>query len=196
MSSHFQCSTCIEVLYFTLHFNGLFSILYYTTVITHRPMVRYGSSFIAFPWSWVFLSSQHSVISGGLRWAFTRTYSSHQFCPSLRWTSRFWLAGSWGRLIGSTFWLAQLCSSLEKTWTAGWPLEGSRACCDKWAFSSLSHHHVHIHMHAHRHTYIYTHKSTNREHTLLPSSPANTASLQNSWNSAACRLGFQIYVNL
>ena len=92
-----------------------------------------------------------SVISGSLWWSFTRTYSSHQFCPSLRWTSRVWLAGSWGHLIGSELWLAQLCSSLEKTWTAGWPLEGSRACCDKWAFSFVAPP-VHTRMHTHRHT--------------------------------------------
>lgn len=60
-SSHFHCFTftCIalEALYFTLHFNGLFPILHYRTVITHHPTVRYGLAFIAFPWSRVFLSS-------------------------------------------------------------------------------------------------------------------------------------------
>ncbi len=56
-SSHFHCYIDLEVLYFTLHFNGLFSILHYRTVIIHRPTVRYGSAFIAFPWSRVFLGS-------------------------------------------------------------------------------------------------------------------------------------------
>lgn len=36
---------------------GFFSIFYYSTVITHRPTVRYGSGFIAFPWSRVFVGS-------------------------------------------------------------------------------------------------------------------------------------------
>lgn len=65
-SFHFHCSACIalEALYFTLHFNGLFSILHYRTVITHRPMVRYGSGFIAFPWSWVFLGSLSQAAYG------------------------------------------------------------------------------------------------------------------------------------
>lgn len=141
-----------------------------------------------------------SVISGSLWWSFTRTYSPHQFCLWLRWTSRVWLAGSWGRLIGSKLWLARVGSSLEKTWTAGWPLEVSRAFCDKWAFSSLSHHpliYTCTHTDTHTCTYkIYTYTFTNRENTLLPSSAGKTASLQHSWSSAACRLGFQIWVNL
>lgn len=79
---------------------------------------------------------QRSVISGSLWRSFTRTYSSHQFCPSLRWTSRVWLASSWSCSLEES-WMAQICSSLKNSWTASWTLQGSCACSDKWAFSSL-----------------------------------------------------------
>lgn len=151
------------------------------TVITHRPNTEIWFRLYCISMELSVSRPRRSVISGSLWWSFTRTYSSHQFCPSLRWTSRVWLAGSWGRLIGSELRLARPRSSLEKTWTAGWPLEVSRACCDKWAFSSMSHR-----------ARKQTHMHKKGAHTLLPSSAVNTASLQNSCSSAACRLGFQI----
>lgn len=81
---------------------------------------------------------QRSVISGSLWRSFTRTYSSHQFCLSLRWTSRVWLASSWSCSLEES-WMAQICSSLKNSWTASWTLQASCACSDKWAFSSLTH---------------------------------------------------------
>lgn len=157
----------VQVLYFTLHFNGLFSIPHYRTVITHRPTLRYGSGFIAFPWSWVFLSSAivlSQAAYGDPSLGLTPLINSARRSAGAR---RLRLAGSWGRLIGSELRLARLCSSLERAWTAGWPLEGSRACCDKWAFSSLSHHRIHIATHACmyvRCTQTYTNTQTGSVH--------------------------------
>lgn len=163
------------------------------TVITHRPNTEIWFRLYCISMELSVSRPRRSVISGSLWWSFTRTYSSHQFCPSLRWTSRVWLAGSWGRLIGSELRLARPRSSLEKTWTAGWPLEVSRACCDKWAFSSMSHRpFVRANRRTYMHVHAHTHAQKGSTHTLLPSSAVNTASLQNSCSSAACRLGFQI----
>lgn len=56
-SSHFHCSACIalRVLYSTLHFNRLISILHNRTIITDCLTVRYDTAFIALSRSWVFL---------------------------------------------------------------------------------------------------------------------------------------------
>lgn len=52
-SSFSHCSRGIDA----LHFNGVLSMHHYSSVISHQPTVRYGSGFIAFPWSRVFLGS-------------------------------------------------------------------------------------------------------------------------------------------
>lgn len=142
-----------------------------------------------------------SVIWGSLWWSFTRTYSSHQFCLSLCSTSHVWLAGSWGRLLGSKLWLAQVGSSLEKTWTAGWPLEVSRACCDKWAF--LLRHTTRTYTHARTQTHlyggtknIYTHAQTGRTDSARPLLWTLHHSKTAEAQLPACRLCFQTWVNL
>lgn len=137
---------------------------------------------------------RRSVISGSLWWSFTRPYSSHQFCPSLRWTLRNSLAGSWGRLNGSELWLAQLCSSLEKTWTAGWPLKVPEHVVIIGLFLLC---HINrsytVQMHAHTeciHAYKHTHKQLKQSPLLWILHHLKTAEI------AACRLGSYIQVNL
>lgn len=124
------------------------------TVITHQS--NSGIQFRLYCISMELSVSLHqrSVISGSLWRSFTRTYSSHQFCPSLRWTSRVWLASSWSCSLEES-WMAQICSSLKNSWTASWTLQGSCACSDKWAFSSLTHQPF---------TQTFTHKHTSTPH--------------------------------
>lgn len=115
---------------------------------------------------------QRSVISGSLWRSFTRTYSSHQFCPSLRWTSRVWLASSWSCSLEES-WMAQICSSLKNSWTASWTLQGSCACSDNELFllwhTNHSHRHLHTNTLPHRmlvHKYVHTHTHYNPMRTL------------------------------
>lgn len=175
-SSYFHCSTCIALkgLYLALHFNRPFSILHYRTIITDCLTVRYGSVFIALSWRRVFLGfgivlSQAAYSDPSLR--LTPLINSAR-CSA---ESHVWLAGSWGKFIESKIRLALPLTSLEMTWTTVWPLEGSRACYDKWAFFLLSqcvcvYTCVQKRMHAQSHIYMQTniHTRTGRTNSCHP----------------------------
>lgn len=90
--------TAAEVKHFTLHFNGLLSMRRRGNVISHRPTLRYGSGFIAFPWSRVFPRRPGKDLSqAACGDPSPRAYTSHQFCPSLHWTAQaLWLAAALG----------------------------------------------------------------------------------------------------
>lgn len=69
------------------------------------------------------------LISGGLRWSFTEGLHLSSILPIAPLNGAGPLIGC---RIGAKFRLAQPCSSLERTRAAGWPLEASSECCEKW----------------------------------------------------------------
>lgn len=147
------------------------------TVITHRPTLRYGSGFIAFPWSWVFLGcgvvlsqAAYGDPSRGL----TPLINSAR-CSAEPWAPD-WLAVGAASLEARSDWLR---------WLLHLRTLGQHG--DPWKFPE----HVVI-----NELFLLCHSACSRTHThsctRMHNEGAHTPPVHSSWSSAACRLGFQI----